>query len=149
MRRPALTGRVLGSTEDTAQAIATISALEGRPVYRGHPGMLAWILHRITGVAVLVFLLGHIVETSMIMVSPEAYNRAIELYRQPWFKPLEFLLVAAVLYHAGNGIMVMILDFIPTPSKTYRRMFWIGAGLYVVALLPVAYLMLGKLVGLR
>lgn len=111
--------------------------------------MLAWILHRITGVAVLLFLFAHIYETSLITLSPEAYNRALELYKAPWFKPLEFLLVAAVLYHAGNGIMVMILDFLPTPSRTYRRMFWVGAGVYLVALIPVAYLMLGKLVGLR
>jgi succinate dehydrogenase / fumarate reductase cytochrome b subunit len=57
--------------------------------------------------------------------------------------------VAAVLYHAGNGLMVMIIDFRPTPSRTYRRMFWIGAGMYVAVLIPVAYMMLGKLVGLR
>jgi succinate dehydrogenase / fumarate reductase cytochrome b subunit len=118
-------------------------------VYRGHPGMLAWILHRISGVAVLVFLFMHIFETSMITLGPDAYNSALALYRAAWFKPLEFLLVAAVLYHAGNGIMVMILDFLPTPSATYRRMFWVGAGIYVLALIPVAYLMLGKLVGLR
>jgi len=118
-------------------------------LYRGHPGMLAWALHRITGVAVLVFLLMHIIETSMLTLGPDAYNRAIGLYRQPWFKPIEFLLVAAVLYHAGNGLLVMLLDFRPTPSRAYRRMFWIGAGVYVVVLIPVAYLMLGKLVGLR
>lgn len=118
-------------------------------MYRGHPGMLAWALHRITGVAVLLFLLMHIIETSMLTVSPEVYNRTLEIYRQPWFKPIEFLLVAAVLYHAGNGILVMILDFVPTPARRYRRMFWVGAALYTVLLLPVAYYMLGNLVGLR
>jgi succinate dehydrogenase / fumarate reductase cytochrome b subunit len=118
-------------------------------VYRGSPGMLAWALHRITGVAVLLFLLAHIVETSMLALGPDAYNRAISIYKQPWFKPLEFLLVAAVLYHAGNGIMVMILDFWPASTRSYRRMFWIGAGLYAAAMVPVAYLMLGKLLGVR
>lgn len=118
-------------------------------MYRGSPGMLAWVLHRITGIAVLLFLFAHIIETSMLGLGPEAYNRTLEVYRQPWFKPLEFLLVAAVLYHAGNGIVVMILDFWPAATRLYRRMLWIGAGAYVLALLPVAYLMLGKLVGLR
>jgi succinate dehydrogenase / fumarate reductase cytochrome b subunit len=111
--------------------------------------MLAWALHRITGVAVLLFLLAHIVETSMLTVSPEAYNRAIALYRQPWFKPLEFLLVAAVLYHAGNGLMVMVLDIWPAATRAYRRMVWIGAAVYATLLVPVAYVMLGKIVGLR
>jgi succinate dehydrogenase / fumarate reductase cytochrome b subunit len=118
-------------------------------VYRGHPGMLAWALHRITGVAVLVFLFLHIIETSMLTLGADSYNWALSIYKQAWFKPVEFLLVAAVLYHAGNGLMVMILDFWPTPSKTYRRMFWIGAGVYIAVLIPVAYLMLGKAVGLR
>lgn len=113
-------------------------------MYRGSPGMLAWALHRITGVAVLLFLLAHIVETSMLTVSPQAYERAIGLYRQPLFKPLEFLLVAAVLYHAGNGIMVMILDAWPGATRGYRRMVWIGAAAYVALLIPVALIMLGR-----
>lgn len=118
-------------------------------MYRSSPGMLAWALHRMTGVAVLIFLFAHIVETSMLTVSPQAYDRAISLYRQPWLKPFEFLLVAAVLYHAGNGLMVMILDFWPAATRVYRRMFWVGAAVYVTLLVPVAYVMLGKLVGLR
>ncbi|MDR5708583.1 MAG: succinate dehydrogenase, cytochrome b556 subunit [Armatimonadota bacterium] len=111
-------------------------------MYRGGPGMLAWALHRITGVAVLVFLLLHILETFMLLYGAEAYNRALALYKQPWFKPLEFLLVAAVVYHAGNGILVMILDLFPRATRSYRRMFWVGAALYTVVMLPVAVLML-------
>ena len=107
--------------------------------------MLAWALHRITGVAVLLFLLAHIVETSMLTVSPETYNRAIGLYKQVWFKPLEFLLVAAVLYHSGNGLMVMILDFWPASARNYRRMFWVGAAVYTLILVPVAIIMLGRI----
>ena len=118
-------------------------------MYRGGPGMLAWALHRVSGIAVLLFLFMHILETTMIGFGPDLYNATINIYKQPWFKPIEFLLVAAVLYHAGNGFMVMILDFWPAATRAYRRMFWIGAGLYLIALIPVAYLMLGKLVGLR
>ncbi len=111
-------------------------------MYRGGPGMLAWALHRVTGVAVLIFLLLHIVETSMLLYGSDAYNHAISLYKQPWFKPLEFLLVAAVVYHAGNGILVMLLDLFPRATRWYRRMFWVGAALYVVVMVPVAVLML-------
>lgn len=104
--------------------------------------MLAWVLHRITGVAILLFLFMHIVETAMLMYGPEAYNKAIELYRQPWFKPLEFLLVAAVVYHAGNGVIIMILDLFPRATRWYRRMFWVGAAAYAALMTPVAFLML-------
>jgi succinate dehydrogenase / fumarate reductase cytochrome b subunit len=107
--------------------------------------MLAWALHRITGVAILLFLFVHIVETAMLMYGPEAYNKAIELYRQPWFKPLEFLLVAAVVYHAGNGIVVLILDLFPYATRWYRTLFWVGAAVYVVVMVPVAVIMLRSL----
>lgn len=118
-------------------------------MYRGHPAMLAWALHRLTGIAVLLFLLAHIIETSTLILSPDLYNTTLEFYRQAWFKPLEFMLVVAVLYHAGNGILVMLLDFWPASTRAYRRMFWAGAAIYVAVLIPVAYLMMGKLVVLR
>ena len=38
-------------------------------MYGGSPGMFAWAVHRITCVAVLLFLLAHIIETSMLTVS--------------------------------------------------------------------------------
>lgn len=114
-------------------------------MYRGGPGMLAWALHRVSGIAILIFLLIHIIETMMIGFGPEAYNRAISIYKAPWFKPLEFLLVAAVVYHAGNGILIMIVDFVPAATRSYRRMFWTGAIVYLALILPVGYLMMRSL----
>ena len=78
-------------------------------MYRGSPGMLAWALHRITGVAVLLFLFAHIIETSMLNVSPEAYNRAISLYRQAWFKPSEFI----GLVFMALGALVLFVVHVP------------------------------------
>ena len=114
-------------------------------MYRGGPGMLAWALHRITGVAVLLFLLLHIVETSMILYGPEAYQKALALYTQPWFKPFEFLLVAAVVYHAGNGLVVLVLDLFPYATRWYRTLFWVGAAVYALVMVPVAVVMLRPL----
>ncbi len=114
-------------------------------MYRGGPGMLAWVLHRVTGVAIVVFLLLHIIETSMILFGAETYKRALDLYRVAWFKPIEFLLVAAVVYHAGNGLLVMALEVIPSATRAYRRIFWVGAVAYAAVMVPVAYLMLQPL----
>ncbi len=117
-------------------------------MYRGGPGMLAWALHRITGVAVLLFLFLHIIETTMLGFGPTVYNATLSIYRQVWFKPIEFLLVAAVLYHAGNGILVMIVDFWPAATRHYRRLFWAGVAVYVVVIVPVGFVMMRRLFGL-
>jgi succinate dehydrogenase / fumarate reductase cytochrome b subunit len=107
--------------------------------------MLAWALHRITGVGILLFLFTHIVTISTLLYGPEAFDRALDLYRQPWFKPFEFLLVASVVYHAGNGILVMILDLFPRAARSYRKIFWAGAVAYVVVMAPVAVIMLTRM----
>ena len=41
-------------------------------LYRGKVGMWSWVLHRITGVAIFFFLLVHVLDTSLVRLSPEA-----------------------------------------------------------------------------
>ena len=42
--------------------------------------MWSWVLHRITGVAIFFFLLVHILDTSLVRLSPEGYNVVIASY---------------------------------------------------------------------
>src|SRR3989337_1839251 len=117
-------------------------------MYRGGPGMLAWALHRITGVAVLLFLFMHIIETSLLGFGPAVYNSTLNIYKQPWFKPFEFLLVAAVIYHALNGIIVLMVDFWSASPRYHRQMLWAGAAGFVVLAVPVGLLIMRRLFGL-
>ena len=71
--------------------------------YRGHPGQYSWILHRITGVAIILFLFMHVVDTALIGWGPEAYERVLRAYQNPLIHLLELGLVIAVLYHSING----------------------------------------------
>jgi succinate dehydrogenase / fumarate reductase cytochrome b subunit len=112
--------------------------------------MLAWAMHRLTGVGVLLFLFMHIYETSLILQDPSVYNHALELYRQWWFKPVEFALVAAVIYHAGNGVLVMLVDLMPNATRWHKKAVSYGAVIFGLVMIPVAWLvmispMLGKL----
>jgi len=49
-------------------------------VYRGHEGQWSWIMHRVTGVAVILFLFAHVIDTAVVGWGPEAYNRVIKVY---------------------------------------------------------------------
>jgi len=116
-------------------------------VYHGGVGMLTWTVRRLTGVAVLLFLCLHIIETSMLRFGPRAYESAIGIYKQLWFKPIEFLLVAAVIYHAGDGILVMILDAWPGGTRAYRTLVWTAAVLYAALIIPLGLWMMRRLLG--
>ena len=112
-------------------------------LYKGGVGQWSWILHRITGVAVLIFLFTHILDTALIMVWPVWYNRIIAIYRMPVFGLMEIGLFAAVLYHSLNGVRITIVDFWPASTVHYKRMFYIEMGIFFLVFLPVGWIMLG------
>lgn len=114
--------------------------------YRGREGHWSWILHRVTGVGVFVFLLVHIVDTAFIGWGPGLYNKAMALYRNPVFRVGEVLLAGAVLYHALNGIRIFIIDFWPEATVVHRKLFYAVAAVFAVVYIPTAIYMLDFLV---
>ncbi|KXP00845.1 succinate dehydrogenase, cytochrome b556 subunit [Tsukamurella pseudospumae] len=80
-------------------------------LYKGDPGMLNWVLHRISGVTIFFFLFVHVLDTAVIRVDPTAYDKVIETYKTPIIGLLEIGLVMAILFHALNGVRVILVDF--------------------------------------
>ena len=113
-----------------------------RGIYRGREGMWAWLLHRVTGVGVLFFLLIHILDTALVLFGPELYNHAIGLYRMPAFRVMEVVLAGSVLYHALNGVRITLIDFWDKAVKWNRQLFYGEVVLFFVLFLPSAYMML-------
>lgn len=89
-------------------------------VYRGHEGQWSWLFHRITGVAIILFLFAHIVDTAVIGWGPEAYNAVAGAYKNPVVHVLELGLVLAVLYHSINGMKITLVDFFPRLASHIR-----------------------------
>ena len=94
-------------------------------LYRGKVGMWSWVLHRITGVAIFFFLLVHVLDTSLVRLSPEAYDVVIATYKTPIIGLAELGLVAAILFHGLNGIRVILIDFWRKGAKYQNLMFWV------------------------
>lgn len=114
-------------------------------MYRGGTGQWAWILHRVTGLGVLLFLLVHILDTGLVLFGAEIYNRVVKIYTHPLFRLGEVGLAAAVLYHALNGIRITVLDFWPEWSARQQELFYAVLVLFAVLFVPGAYWMLEPL----
>lgn len=110
-------------------------------LYKGRGGQWAWVLHRVTGVAVILFLFAHIVDTAVIGWGEEAYNTVMEAYENPIVRLMELGLVLAVLYHAINGIRIMITDFWPKTVDKSKQLFWGTMVIFVAAAIPVTIVM--------
>ncbi|MGB8020404.1 MAG: succinate dehydrogenase, cytochrome b556 subunit [Candidatus Nanopelagicales bacterium] len=111
-------------------------------LYRGGEGMWSWVAHRITGVAVFFFLLVHVLDTALVRVSPNSYDEVIATYKTPIINLLEVGLVAAVLFHALNGVRIILVDFWAAGPRHQKSMFRGLVIVWVLLMIPGAYFML-------
>ena len=111
-------------------------------LYRGREGMWSWVAHRVTGVLIFFFLFAHVLDTALVRVSPDSYNRVIDTYKTPFVNLMEVGLVGAVLFHALNGLRVMAIDFWEKGPRYQRQMTWAVLIVVVLVMAPGAFFML-------
>ncbi len=109
--------------------------------YRGGSGHLSWLAHRVSGLAILGFVLLHVWDTANAYFYPALYQWSIDVFKHPIFAMGEIGLVAAVLYHAFNGIRITILDFKPEWWQHQQRSAAIVWVIFLLTFIPVAILM--------
>ncbi len=109
--------------------------------YRGALGQWSWVLHRVTGLGVVLFLTLHVIDTSWALFYPDLYVKAIAVYQTPLFTIGEFILVACVVYHALNGLRIAIIDFKPVWWKHQQRAAYYVLLGTVIILIPTFILM--------
>ena len=78
--------------------------------YRLSWSQLAWFGHRASGLGVLFYLFMHIVETSTVLFGPDVYNAAVGIFKNLPARLGEVVLMAALVYHALNGLRVIAMD---------------------------------------
>lgn len=106
--------------------------------YRYHAGTVAWILHRLSGLALILYLVLHIwvIHT---LDNPIGFNKAMAFLNEPLFKVLELGLWGVIVYHAVNGLRIIIIDFFKG-ARVQKQMFWgtiaIGIVIFVAGAIP-------------
>jgi succinate dehydrogenase / fumarate reductase cytochrome b subunit len=112
--------------------------------YKVRTGMFAWMLHRMTGLALVGYLVVHVWGLRAI-TDPDAYNALIASYHAPIFKVGEFLLLGAVIYHALNGLRIVLIDFLGW-SPNQKKLFWTLGAVAAVMFAVGGYLSIAALV---
>ncbi len=85
--------------------------------YRWQLGFWAFLLMRISGVALIFYLMLHIYVLHHLLEGPAAFDELMKTVQSPLFKFFEVALLGAVLYHGLNGVRVLC----PTRSSVSCR----------------------------
>jgi len=83
--------------------------------YQGRSPMIHWMLHRITGVAILVFVGLHVLSSFFMQQTGADLATQINIVYESW----QFQVVVAfiVIFHALNGLRIALLDLWPATQN--------------------------------
>ena len=103
-------------------------------------GMWAWLLFRISGLILVFYLGAHIlvISTSRWSEAGKTLNDLMKTFYNPLMVLLDLALVVAVLYHALNGVRIILLD-LGVGVKRHKLMFWSAMAVVVVCFAVFAY----------
>lgn len=96
-----------------------------------YPGMYAFWIHRITGIAITLFLFLHIWTLSAVFRGRVAYDLAISKFDATFGYTLQYLLLLAVALHLLNGIRITIIDFWHL-TRLQRKLLWISSFVFLI-----------------
>ncbi len=116
--------------------------------YRGSEGMLAWAFHRISGVAIWAFVVLHVVDIYLVGGDPNLYDEVLRIYASLPGRIMEVLLGAALLYHALNGLRIIVMDFWPSMTVYHKQMWYASWVIFVIVGIPVTYQIMAPVFGL-
>jgi succinate dehydrogenase / fumarate reductase, cytochrome b subunit len=66
--------------------------------------------HRLSGLGLIAYMVLHIIETANRMRGEQAWAGLMVLFASPPFKVIEYLLFAAAVFHALNGVRLLLTE---------------------------------------
>lgn len=126
---------------------ALIQTASGVLRYRGGAGQWAWAIHRAAGLGVLAFLLLHIFDIFLAAFGPALFNELLFLYKGLPARILEVVLLFGLLYHAINGLRIILMDFFPIVAsrKITRSFIYVQLLVFLLLFIPAGIWMMYSL----
>ena len=91
--------------------------------YQGGGPMISWLFHRIGGLGIVIFVSLHMLATFMDYQLGSDFGRTINII----YESIYFQVIVAffVLFHAINGLRIIILDTWPKLLEFQREATWL------------------------
>ena len=96
-------------------------------------GMWAWLLFRISGLILVFYLGAHIIiiSTAQFGTGGSTFTDVMNFLEHPVALVLDLALVVAVLYHALNGVRIILMD-LGVGIDRHKIVFWSAMAIVVI-----------------
>ena len=99
-------------------------------------GMWSWLFQRITAVLLIVMLAIHLIFTHILSIGDINYDSIGERLAHAGFVAVDIILLASVIFHALNGLRMVLMDYWLTSRK---RAMVVTIVLWVVGIVAMVY----------
>jgi len=113
--------------------------------YKGGGPMLVWVLHRISGIGIALFVGLHILASFSNQLF--GWDLAVSIntiYMSPYFQIVVFF---CALFHAINGLRITILDLWPKLIEHQQEAIWVEWAVFIPVFGLSVLVILGTAVG--
>jgi succinate dehydrogenase / fumarate reductase cytochrome b subunit len=91
--------------------------------YQGKGPMLAWILHRVSGLGIVLFVALHILASFISQQFGSDLGVFINTIYENWI--FQIFIFFCALFHAINGLRIVLLDLWPKLLEYQREAIWL------------------------
>jgi fumarate reductase subunit D len=105
---------------------------------RGHPGFRAFVVHRVSGLLLAVFLPLHFLALGQALSGPSALNAFLAWTHAPWVKASEIAVVFLLAAHLAGGLRLLLVEFVGWRSEAQKALFAGVAGVSIACALLFA-----------
>jgi succinate dehydrogenase / fumarate reductase membrane anchor subunit len=99
-------------------------------------GSYSWVFQRITGIILVVLMIGHYILMHYSPESGHTYDAVLARMQSPWYRVLDLTFIVLAIYHGLNGVWSIFRDYKLKPWQTLTA-------LSVIIILGLAFTLWG------
>ena len=105
---------------------------------RGHPAYWAFLVHRVSGLALALFLPLHFLALAQALRGAAALDAFLAWTRSPWVAASEIALVFSLAAHFTGGLRLLLVEFVGWRSESQKALIATAAGIAAFCALAFA-----------
>ena len=110
--------------------------------YKGGGPMLAWALHRISGLGIIIFVALHVIASFLTQQMGSDLGIAVNIiYESIYF---QLFIVFCAIFHGVNGFRIIVLDIWPRLIRYQKESTWLEWFVILPLYLLTAYIMIRR-----
>ena len=109
-------------------------------------GTFSWLLHRLSGLMLLVYLFMHMWVLGSVNKSAAEFTARLKMVQYDIFHYLEIGLLLIIFYHMVNGLTITVMDFADISSK-HRGLTIVSVSIFVILAIITLAIIIPRLLG--